>query len=224
MLQRKLDRQRRTNNLHKYNSNGTVKRTKDKWTISKIYLKTRQLLGELHRKIADIRKQDHNKLANWILSLGDDIKVETMNYKGHQKRAKETTVNKKTGRINRKKRYGKSLMNKAPSMFMTILDNKLKYVGKELKKIDTFKVKASQFNHFSGECVKKTVNERWNDFNGMNIQRDLYSAFLIMNVKDNLCEIDTRACNVSWEAFKTSHDKEIVRLRNSERTITSMGI
>ncbi|MBB5171879.1 hypothetical protein HNQ41_000019 [Texcoconibacillus texcoconensis] len=224
LLQRKLDRQRRANNPHKYNDDGTIKRTNDKWIISKNYLKTKGLLAEINRKIADVRKQDHNKMANWILTLGDDIKVETMNYKGLQKRTKETTVNEKTGRINRKKRYGKSLLNKAPSMLLTILDNKLKYADNKLKKIDTFKVKASQFNHFSGDYVKKTVSEWWNNLNGTKIQRDLYSAFLIMNVKDNLCEINTKRCNEYWEAFKTSHDREIDRLRDFERTIASMGV
>ncbi|AOM84382.1 Transposase [Salisediminibacterium beveridgei] len=173
ILQRKSDRQRRANNPHKYNEDGTIKRTKDRWIASKNYLKTKSLLSEINRKIADIRKQEHNKMVNWILSLGDDIKVETMNYKGLQRRAKETTVNERTGRINRKKRYGKSLMKKAPSMLLTILDNKLKYADHQLKKIETSKVKASQFNHFSGDCVKKTLNERWNDFNGMKVQRDL---------------------------------------------------
>jgi hypothetical protein len=93
-----------------------------------------------------------------------------------------------------------------------------------LKKIDTYKVKASQFNHFNGEYVKKTVNERWNDFDGIKIQRDLYSAFLIMNVKDNLKEIDTKLCHENWEDFKTSHDNEIIRLKNKKRTIASMGV
>lgn len=224
LLQRKLDRQRRANNPHKYNEDGTIKRTYDKWIVSKNYLKTKRLLTEINRKIVDIRKLDHNKMANWILTLGEDIKVETMNFKGLQRRAKETTVNEKTGRMNRKKRFGKSLLNKAPSMLLTILDNKLKHADNKLKKINTYKVKASQFNHFSGEYLKKTISERWNDFNGMKVQRDLYSAFLIMNVKDNLCEINTKQCNEYWDAFKTSHDREIDRLRNSKRTIISMGV
>ncbi|SFE62158.1 hypothetical protein [Alteribacillus iranensis] len=45
---------------------------------------------------------------------------------------------------------------------------------------------------FSGEYVKKTVSKRWDDFDGVKIQRDLYSAFLIMNVKNDLCEIDSQ--------------------------------
>jgi hypothetical protein len=139
ILQRKLDRQRRANNPHKYHSDGTIKRTKEKWMMSNSYVKTKLQLSEIQRKIAAIRKQDHNRMANWILSLGDDIKVETMSYKGLQKRAKKTTVNEKTGRINRKKRYGKSLLNKAPSTLLTILDHKLKHDGKQLKKLNQFR-------------------------------------------------------------------------------------
>ena len=224
VLLRKLDRQRRANNPHKYKENGTIKRTKDKWIISKNYLKTKYKLAEIQRKIADIRHQDHNKLANWIVSLGDDVKIETMNYKGLQVRSKETTINKKTGRFNRKKRFGKSLANKAPSMFQTILDQKLKYEGRTLKKLDTYKVKASQYNHFEDHYKKKGLTERWNEFPTGKVQRDLYSAYLIMNVKDNLKEIDRDLCMKHWEVFKSSHDEEIDRLRTCDKTIASMGI
>ncbi|TXK87074.1 transposase, partial [Parageobacillus sp. SY1] len=74
ILQRKLDRQRRANNPHKYNENRTIKKNNLKWIWSKNYIKTKSQLAELQRKLAEKRKQDHNKLANWILSLGDDIK------------------------------------------------------------------------------------------------------------------------------------------------------
>ncbi|WP_078427388.1 RNA-guided endonuclease TnpB family protein [Alkalihalobacterium alkalinitrilicum] len=223
ILLRKLDRQRRANNPHKYNPDGTIKRTKEKWMISNNYLNTKRQLAERQRKIADIRKQDHNRMANWILSLGDDIKVETMNYKGLQARAKQTTVNKKTGRIHRKKRFGKSLANKAPSMLLTILDNKLKYEGKELQEIDTYKVKASQYNHFDHSYVKKPVSKRWNEFECGKVQRDLYSGYLIMNVKDNLKEIDRERCVEYWAIFKELHNKEIERLKQT-KTLASMGL
>ncbi|MED4990699.1 transposase [Geobacillus sp. NFOSA3] len=225
-LQRKLDRQRRANNPNKYNEDGTIQRgNKEKWVWSKNYIKTKNQLAELQRKLAEKRKQDHNKLANWILSLGNDIKVETMNYKALQARAKETTMNEKTGRYNRKKRFGKSIANKAPSMFLAILDRKLRYDGKTLKKIDTFSAKASQYNHITGEYVKKRLSERWNDMNGCKIQRDLYSAFLIMNAKDHLKEIDREKCFATWERFKRLHDKEVERLKNSgNKLLSSMGI
>ncbi len=46
-------------------------------------------LKELYRKQADIRKLQHEILANEILSQGNNIYVETMNYAGLQKRAKK---------------------------------------------------------------------------------------------------------------------------------------
>lgn len=215
LLQRKLDRSRRITNPNKYNENGTINtKDKSKWIKSNHYIKTQNELKELQRKQKEIRKQSHNKLANHILTLGNDIKVETMNYKGLQKRAKNTTINEKTGRYNKKKRFGKSLANKAPSMFLTILDNKLKWIDKKLIKIDTWNVKASQYNHIEDKFIKKDLNARWNEFNGFNIQRDLYSSFLIMNVDEDLSSINKNLCSEKFNRFKELHDIEIKRLRS----------
>lgn len=226
ILNRKLDRQRRANNPNKYNIDGTIKRgNRDKWIKSNRYIQTENKLRELQRKQADIRKQSHEKLANYIISLGNKVKVEDMNYKRLQARAKETTINEKTGGINKKKRFGKSLANKAPAMFLTILDNKLKWNGEALLKIDTAKVKASQYNHIEDKYIKKSLSERWNDFDGFKIQRDLYSAYLIKNVKDSLKEIDRDLCFERFENFKELHDKEILRIKNDKsKIISSMGI
>jgi len=230
VLSRKLDRQRRANNPNKYNLDGTIiKGDRDKWVKSKNYLKTQNKLKDIHRKQACIRKQSHNILANQLLNLGDKFYVETMSFSGLQKRSKNTTINAKTGKFNKKKRFGKSLANKAPSMFLTILDNKLKWNGEILHKINTYKVKASQYNHFDEKYNKKELSERWNVFNINNeevkIQRDCYSAFLIMNVKDNLEEIDRDLCNETYNNFKKLHDNEINRLLNSnDKKISSMGI
>lgn len=210
-LQRKLDRQRRANNPHKYNEDGTIKKgNKDKWIWSKNYFKTRNKLADMQRKLATIRKQSHEKLANHILSLGNEIKVEQMNYKGLQKRAKDTTINEKTGRYNKKKRFGKSLANKAPAMLLSIIDRKLRYQGRELIRVNTFDVKASQYNHITDEYTKKNLSERWSDLGDFKIQRDLYSAFLIMNVYDG--KIDREKCFETFDEFKVLHDIEINNL------------
>ena len=104
------------------------------------------------------------------------------------------------------------------------INNKLKWNKKQLIKIDTWNVKASQYNHFDDNYVKKELGERWNDFGEFKIQRDLYSAFLIMNVKDSLKEVDREKCFIGFDNFKILHDEEITRLRNSKRNIASMGI
>ena len=225
VLQRKLDRSRRFTNPNKYNNDGTINtKDKSKWIKSKKYIKTQMELKELQRKQREIRKQSHNKLANYILTLGNDIKVETMSYKGLQARAKNITINKKTGKFNKKKRFGKSLANKAPSMFLIILDNKLKWINKGLKKIDTWKVKASQYNHIEDKFIKKDLNERWNDFGEFKIQRDLYSSFLIMNVNNDLETISRDLCFEKFQEFKILHDIEIERLINSQLSVALKNV
>ena len=226
ILQRKLDRQRRANNPNNYNEDGTIKRgIKLVWNKSNKYIKTQNELREIQRKQACIRKQSHEKLANHILTLGDRVLVETMQFQGLQKRAKNTTINK-NGKINKKKRFGKSLANKAPAMLIEIINRKLKYNGLEILKINTQKVKASQYNHFIDDYNKKELSDRWNE--NIEIQRDIYSAFLIMNVNDDLETINKQLCNDTYDNFKILHDKEVNRLKqlkaNGYKLISSMGI
>jgi len=226
LLQRKMDRSKRATNPNKFNENGTiVKGNRDKWIYSNHYIKIKNIRRELFRKQSVLRKQSHNILANEILNLGDKFYVETMSYSGLQRRSKNTTINKKTGKINKKKRFGKSLANKAPAMFLTIFDNKLKWNGTQLFKIDTYSIKASQYNHVEDKYIKKELSERWNDFGEFKIQRDLYSSFLIMNVKANLKEIDKEQCENTFDNFKLLHDNEINHIKSSSnKLISSMGI
>lgn len=229
-LSRKLDRQRRANNPNKYNLDGTINiHNRDKWIKSKNYIKTQNKLRDIQGEIARIRKQSHEELANYILSLGNIIKVETMNYSGLQARVKETTINEKTGKYNKKKRFGKSLANKAPSMLLEIINRKLKYENLWLFKVNTYKVKASQYNPFTDEYVKKKLSQRWNEFEDCKIQRDLMSGLIIKNViiddKMKLDTIDRDKLLSEFDSFKVMHDEEVERIKNSDnRLISSMGI
>ena len=207
-----MDRSRRSTNPDKYNDNGTYKNKNNiKWIKSKHYIKTQNELKELYRKQREIRKHSHNKLANYILSLGNDIKVETMDFVELQVR--NSTISKNTGKIIKNKKFGKSLENKAPAMLLTILDTKLKWSNTQLNKVNTYKVKASQYNHIKNTYIKKNLNERWNNFGEFKIQRDLYSEFLIMNVNDDLETINRDLCFEKFQEFKILHDIEIDRLR-----------
>lgn len=138
-LLRKIDRSRRATNPENYNEDGTIKKHGNKkvlWNQSNHCIKYQNELKELYRKQADIRKYQHECLANYIISLGNKVYVEKMNFAGLQKRAKKTEKNDK-GRFKRKKRFGKSLANKAPSMLLTIIDRKLRYYGEKLIEINT---------------------------------------------------------------------------------------
>lgn len=226
ILQRKLDRMRRANNPDKFNEDGTIKKgNKEKWVQSNNYIKARKQLAEIQRKISEKREQSHNRLVNHLLSLGLDIRLEQMNYQGLQRRSKETTINEKTGKINRKKRFGKSIASRAPAKLIAILDKKLHFYGLTIKKINTVKVKASQFNHFTQTYVKKPLSNRWNHFEQGQVQRDLYSAFLIMNTKDNLQEIDVERADKNWEKFFALHEQEMKRIKPLDKKhLSSIGL
>ena len=224
-LLRKMDRSIRATNPNNYNEDGTIKKQGNKkviWNKSNHYIKYQNELKEVYRKQADIRKYQHECLANYIVSLGNKVYVEKMNFAGLQKRAKNTEKNDK-GKFKRKKRFGKSLANKAPSMLLNIINRKLNYFGKKLIEIDTFEAKASQFNHFDGTYTKKSLSQRWNDFNGIKIQRDLYSAFLIMNIADDLKNFDISKCNERFENFYRLHNLEVHRL-TGKNNLSSIAI
>ena len=137
-IQRAMDRSKRSTNTYNFNKDGTIKKGRLEWNYSNTYKKLRKIRKELYRKIAVHRKISHEKLANDILALGSDIRVETMRFQSLQKRTKKTTRNRKNGKINSKKRFGKSIANHAPAMLLTIIDRKLSYQGQSLKKIDTY--------------------------------------------------------------------------------------
>lgn len=221
ILQRKMDRSRRYTNPQNYNEDGTIKKPpkgqRFSWYKSKKYIQLAGKVRELERKNAGIRKYQHTCLANWILSLGDTVYVEQMNFSGLQRRAKETKIDK-NGKYAKKKRYGKSLANKAPSMFLTILESKLNQYGGQLNKINTYEFKASQYDHTDDTFTKHNRSERWHILsNGDKNQRDLYSAFLIMNSDISLKHCNREKCNETYSNFKVLQDKEIERLYSDIR-------
>lgn len=240
ILQRKLERSKKSTNPNNFNEDGTIKKgliiiksnskkkkQKLKWNYSKSYYKTLNKLKNLYRLKSNYIALDHNKLAKEILSLGNEIYVETMRFSALSKRAtfKEGEELNSKGKYKKKKRYGKSINNKAPSKLITIIDTKLGYEGLEINKVNTITFKASQYNHIEDEYIKKELNERINIIDGKLIQRDLYSSFLLMNSKKNLKETDRKLCITNYDNFKINHDKEIQDIIDSKIKVPySFGI
>ena len=226
ILQRKLDRSRRATNPDNYEADGTIKRgvklTRNK---SKRYIKTQRELAYLLRRQADIRKRQHNKLANHLLSLGNCFYVEDMEWPALTHRAKKTEISEKTGKYKRKKRFGKSVGNKAPATLIGLLDIKLKSRGLDgVVRVDT-NVRASQYNHLTDDYRKKELSERWNNMpDGRRIQRDLYSAFLLQHMNEAQTDFDKDALIRDYERFTVLHDQCIEELRRAPKTPASMGL
>lgn len=221
---RAMDRSRRITNPKYYNPDGTIKRLKRQhgqkqkreWKYSKRYYRLRAKLRNLYRKLADIRKMEHNILANELLEHGNEFVVEDMNYKALQKRSKETKINEKTGRAHTKKRFGKSLSRCAPAMFITVLTNKVTRYGGKVVKVSTFETKASQFDHTDESYTKKKLSERMARLrSGDIVQRDLYSAFLLEYIDTESLEYNTKALNSAFPAFLKMHENTKDRLQEA---------
>lgn len=233
-IQRKMDRSRREMNPDYFQSDGTIKPgVKLRWKDSKRYKKLAGELRHLQRKNADIRKYQHNCLANAILEMGNEVYVESMDYRALQRRAKKTTKNAK-GRYNRKKRFGKSLGNRAPAMLLTILQNKVNAIpGASLQKVDTWAFKASQYDHTDQTYHKKQLSDRVAKLSNSDvIQRDLYSAFLLMNAAKPSSptappdHTDQTLCETNYATFLIHHQMEIERHRQEDpyKQLSSFGI
>ena len=217
--QRKMNRSSRANNPQNYNEDGTIKRLpkgeKRVWNDSNTYKKTRGKYHDNARKERLHRHQGHCVLAKDIIQKGDDIIAEKTDYRALARRAKKTTVNPKNGRYNSKKRHGKTIGQYAPGELRSLINQKLGYFGKSIYEIDPRAIRASQFCHVTGEYVKKQLYERWNRILGMLIQRDMYSAFLLMCVTASYEAVDIERCSECFPRFIALHDKEVERIRRS---------
>lgn len=234
-INRAMDRSRRATNPLMFDARGRVVPTDKlpqecltrygtrRWNKSKHYLCLEGERRALYRQQSEIRLQKHRELANRLLAFGDEHYIEEMRFRALAKKAKEAKKNKDGKNISRK-RFGKSIANKAPAMMVNILAQKVEQAGGTFQKVNTFKVKASQYNHLTQTYTKKALSKRWNVMpEGKRIQRDLYSAFLIKNVNKSLTKPDNRRCKPGYPAFVKLHDKEIERL-SSMFTPSSMGI
>lgn len=216
-LQRKIDRSRRSNNPGNFNPDGTVKKGRKKWISSNTYRKTKQCLKAMERRRAAALKQWQETLANTVVESGNEVYVETMDFKALQKRKKKTECNA-AGRYKRKKRFGRSIGMHAPAQFLSILERKLSLTGGKLYKVNTWKFKASQYDHVNDVYIKKKLSKRYNLIDGKWIQRDLYSAFLLMNSDGSLEHADRDACIRTYDSFKRSHDACIERIKTEAVT------
>ena len=236
LINRAMDRSRRATNPRMFNDKGEIVRIdylppecvnkygKRKWVKSKRYVKLEARRRYLYRLQAEQRTQAHNELANKLIAFGDIHFIEKMNFSALAKRAKKTEVSEKTGRMKRKKRFGKSIANKAPAEFVNILEKKVISQGGSFYRINTAEAKASQYDHKAKAYKKKHLSQRWHVFDdGSKVQRDLYSAFLLQNTNDTLDGFIQESLKKKFNNFVMLHDKTLKELE-THTTVSSMGI
>ena len=225
LYNRKLDRSKRTTNPQNFDEAGRIRKGKKQWKFSKNYNKLKFQLKELYRKLALYRKFSHQYEVNRMVMLGDTFCVEEMNFKALQKRAKKTEVSEKTGKYKKKKRFGKTIARRSPATFIRILSKKVTALGGTFIKVKTSSFKASQYDHRADKYKKKELKERWHIFDdGTKVQRDLYSAFLLMNSDMLGLKSDRVSCFNTFEQFYKFHEEEIEKIENEHEVILNSGI
>ena len=228
-----LDTSKRISNPKKFKADGTIdKSNHDRWVFSKTYLKNQDRLKSLYRQKAEYIRQSHERMINDLLKDSVTFVVEDMSFKGLQRRAKKTErqemvsdIKQKDGSIKevrkykRKKRFGRSMNNRAPASFITLLEQKAKLYGGGVFRVDTKAFRASQYDHAADTYTKVTLDDRSKTIDGHNVQRDLYSAFLLKNTNGNLTKPDRDKCIYGFGKFLELHDELISRMKHDNVTM-----
>ncbi|WP_226579382.1 hypothetical protein [Microseira wollei] len=189
VIQRKMQRSQRVNNPDNYEPDseikrghrtvkkkGKVKKGKREWKRSRNYKKAARKKHELQRKKAAYAKYKNREIVNGILRYGKNIKTERVSVKGWQKR------------------YGKAISAKSPGFVQSELFRKAENAGGSVHKFSTQKTALSQ-THLDGSRTKKSLSERvHHDATGIEMHRDLFSAYLsrYVNQDDKLSLQDAR--------------------------------
>lgn len=224
-LQKQVDDCRRRMNPGNYNEDGTVKKGKHKWILSKTAKRKQWLIRVLHRREQAYRRCEHNKLANDVIKVSPFVRSEPMDFKALQKRAKKTerqnkvsVIKTKSGKTvsvrkyKRRKRFGRSTRTRAPSAFMSILERKANIYG-SFSLIDTRKVKPSQYDHVSDSYIKVPLSQRSKIIGGQNVQRDLYAAFIGYCVGSDGKTFDRKKAELLFDRFVIAQNVEIKAMR-----------
>ena len=227
ILLRRLDRSRREMNPQNFNEDGTVRKGCRKWISSKNYRENRRKLSELQRKNSINRHLAIREDVNHLRSLGDVFITEAKNAKKLMAKAKETAVNKKTGKVNRKKRFGKSIRNRCPGYFQSQIEMKFTSTGGRYLEVP-YDYRASQYDHTNGEYVKRKLAQRMFPLSdGTIVQRDLYSSFLLYNASfgdTGQLILDGISCTNSFTSINRMYEEEIERIRLSGKKVLNSGI
>ena len=187
VIDRRIERGRRVNNLDCFHTDGTIKNGCHFKRMSNRALRLVNRRKKAYRSLSEERKKLQGQLINQLVSNASVIKMEELNVKGLQKRAKDLRINPKTNRPFSKKRFGKSIFRAAPSAFREALKTRAAQLGIEVIMISPRDVKPSQYNHILQTFEKKPLSTRIFDLSPewTGLQRDLYSAFLIGHIENN---------------------------------------
>ena len=144
----------------------------------------------------------------------------TNNVKGSKQLNETTTEDKpKRGRgQGRRKRFGHSILNRCPGYFFARLKQVFESTGGKFHVVDKM-YRASQYDHQANTYIKKKLGDRKHIFpDGLAVQRDIYSSYLLLCHNEDYTAPDRDKCIRNFEKFRKNHDECMKRLaRNHVR-------
>ena len=144
-----------------------------------------------------------------------------------KKRKKRQKNRKKNGKMRyrgqgRRKRFGRSILHRNPGYFFEQLRRVFEATSGKFLIVD-FLYRASQYDHCANTYRKKKLSERWHRLpDGTLVQRDLYSAFLLMCAKEDLSSPDQQLCFKYFDQFLKNHDACLARIDADKRRICNI--
>ena len=181
-LSRKMDRSMRANNPECFREDGIYIKGRRIAKRSKAMLRMQQRSRRANRMASRHRRNAHGRMSNTILAMGTTIHAEALNY------ASWAAL------------FGKAVGLKAPGLLMSELRRKAEAAGGGFVDIPAHRGRLSQFDHGSGDCLRKPLSLRvhaMRDGSGLVIQRDLYSAYLALHC-DAEGVVDVAAVRRDW--------------------------
>lgn len=199
------------------------------WIFTEHYIRLRWELRDLYRRKKAYTEQSHNILANRVLEDSKYFIVEKNNFAAMAKRSKKkaereekaTTVTKKDGtrkeihKFKKKKRLGKSVNDRSPAEILRIIERKALAAGGSWMEIDTRSFKASQYRHDTDDYEKVKLSKRMKVIDGHEVQRDLYSAFLILCAAPDGRHADREKCIRAFAHFCEMQDAKIKEMKEA---------
>ena len=229
-LQKRIDRSLRIHNPDNYNSDGTPQKGKRKWVCTRRCRRLRWQLKVLYRKKSACITCEHNNRANRVVRDAAVFITEAMDFKALAKRSKKeaqrvekaSVVRRKDGteitvyRYKKKKRFGKSIGDRAPAAQLAVIQRKMAQYGGLYFEADTKSFRASQYDHVKDTYIKVPLSQRKKDVGGNPVQRDLYSAFLLGHaLLPDMKKPDREACIRGFRDFLRMQDACIAYLKET---------
>ena len=180
-----MERSRRSMNPDNYFPDGRIRPGSSGWNYSQNYRKAKLAYREICRKQSALQKQEQYRLAKEIISYGNQFFVENLDF----------------AKLGRRKPNGAYMSGTAPGEFLRILEYKLSQQEKQLRWILPFLVKASGFNHHTGTYQKMPLKKSWRIVDGQKVEKNLYSAFLLSNLAEDMQSFDLDRCAERFPKF-----------------------